>query len=397
MKKIVWITMITTIIIVSYFLFEPIMTYTSGWNSFPNINTLKPIVTHQDSTSKKADNILNEMFTHLKAPGFSVAVGMNGKVIWSNAIGYKDIKNDKKLSRDTKFRIGSTSKAVTSLGIGLLLQDGKLNLNSRVGEFVPYTNDPLSELTLKQLASHTSGIRNYSVCLCFPIWEHLNNDEYTTVQESVGIFSNSTLLFPSGTDFSYSSYNYTLISAMLEGASGKDFLNFMKEDVFNPLGLDHIEGERSSMHTKNISKFYDVEENQYKETFEVNNSNKWAGGGFVSTPVDLVKLGNALLNNQLLDKKTTETILKPVLLNNGEINKQNYAIGWRKGFTDEIFDNNQKVQIIHHAGTAAGSTSVFILFPEYNMSISILMNRSGTTSELFTYSYKLAKTFITKN
>ncbi|WP_299220971.1 serine hydrolase domain-containing protein [uncultured Aquimarina sp.] len=397
MKKCIIITsVILPILILCFFLFEPIMTYTSGWNTFPKISELEPIENHDNEMEQKADSILKEMFTHLKAPGLSVAAGMNGKIIWSNAIGYEDIQNATEIRLDTKFRIGSTSKAVTSLGLGVLLQSGALHRDAKVKELVPYANEKLSEITLKQLASHTSGIRNYGTCFCFPIWEHLNNEEYTSVRESIEIFSDSPLLFHSGTDFSYSSYNYTLLSAMMEGASGKDFLSFMEVAVFSPLNIKHINGETSSMPTKNISKFYDVDENMYKETFKVNNSNKWAGGGFVATPTALVKLGNAFLNHKFLDKDTTETLIEPVQLDTGEINKQNYAMGWRNSFTEKMFDQNHKVQIIHHAGTAAGSTSVFILFPEYNLSISILMNRSGTTSDLFTYSYELAKIFITK-
>ncbi|WP_299258553.1 serine hydrolase domain-containing protein [uncultured Aquimarina sp.] len=398
MKKCIIIASVSLpILIICFLFFEPIIIYTSGWNTFPKTSKLQPIKHHNDENLKKADSILNEMFIRLKAPGLSVAVGMNGNVIWSNAIGYEDIENAKELRLDTKFRIGSTSKAVTSLGIGVLLQNGKLNINSKVKEFVPYANEKISEITLKQLASHTSGIRNYGTCFCFPIWEHLNNDEYTSVQESVEIFSDSSLLFPSGTDFSYSSYNFTLLSAMIEGASGKNFLSFMNTSVFTPLGLDHIKGETASLSSKDISKFYEVDENMYKEVFKVNNSNKWAGGGFIATPTDLVTLGNAFLNYELLDKETTKILIQPVPLDNGQINKQQYAIGWRNSFTETMFGNNHKVQILHHAGTAAGSTSVFILFPEYNLSISILMNRSGTTSVLFAYAYELAKTFILKN
>ncbi|MHA7055762.1 serine hydrolase domain-containing protein [Aquimarina sp. M1] len=398
MKKCIIIaSIVLPVLVICFFLFEPMMTYTTGWNKFPSTTKLKPIKHHKNKLSIKADRILTEMFSLLKAPGFSAAVGMNGKVIWSNAIGYQNIKNNTKLNINTKFRIGSTSKAVTSLGVGVLLQNHKLNLDSKVREFVPYANETLSEITMQQLASHTSGIRNYGTCFCFPIWEHQNNDEYTSVQESVGIFSNSPLLFLSGSDFSYSSYNYTLLSAMIEGASGKDFLSFMDEEVFNPLGLNNIKGETTSLSPENVSKFYEVDENMYKETFKVNNSNKWAGGGFVATPTDLVKLGNAFLNYTLLHKETTEILIQPVALDSGNINEQNYAIGWRNDLTEKIFDHNQKVQIVHHAGTAVGSTSVFILFPEYNLSISLLMNRSGSVSDLFTYSYELAKIFITKN
>ena len=398
MKKCIIIASISLpILIICFFLFEPMIMYKSGWNTFPNTKKILPIINHKDDTTIKADSILKDMFTHLKAPGLSVAVGMNQTITWSNAIGYQDIQNAKKVSLDTKFRIGSTSKAVTSLGVGVLLKNGKLQLDTKVKELVPYANEKFSEITVKQLASHTSGIRNYGTCFCFPIWEHQNNDEYKTVQESVEIFNDSPLLFPSGTDFSYSTYNYTLLSAMVEGASGKDFLHFMDSTIFNPLRVKHIKGETSSLSQENISKFYEVDKNLYKEAFSVNNSNKWAGGGFVATPTDLVKLGNAFLNLNLLDKETTETLIQPVALDSGTINRQNYAMGWRNSYTEKMFDQNHKVQIIHHAGTAVGSTSVLILFPAYNLSISILMNRSGTVSDLFIYAYQLAKIFITKN
>ncbi len=385
------------ILVVCFFLFEPLMTYTSGWSTFPKTSILKPIKDHDDQNSKKADSILNEMFTYLKTPGLSVAVGMNEKVVWSNAIGYEDIRNNTKVSLDTKFRIGSTSKALTSLELGILLQNHTLNLDTKVEEFVPYINNNLTDITVRQLASHTSGIRNYGTCFCFPIWEHLNNDAYNTVQESVGVFSDDPLLFPSGTSFSYSSYNYTLLSAVIEGASGQDFLSFMNATVFNPLHIKNIKGETASLSTEHISKFYEVENNTYKETFIVDNSNKWAGGGFIATPTALVTLGNAFLNSKLLDKKTTETLIQPVLLDTGKINEQNYAIGWRNSYTEAIFGEDDKVQIIHHAGIAVGATSVFILFPEYGISISILMNRSGSVSDVFSYSFKLAKLFIAKN
>ncbi len=398
MKKCIIIASISLpTLIMCFFLFEPVITYKSGWSTFPNTKKILPIINHKDQITIKADSILKEMFIHLQVPGLSVATGMNGKIIWSNAIGYQDIQNDKKVNQDTKFRVGSTSKAITSLGVGVLLQNGKLQMDTKVKELVPYANEKLSEITVKQLASHTSGIRNYKTCFCFPVWEHQNNDEYKTVQESVEIFNDSPLLFPPGTDFSYSSYNYTLLSAMIEGASGKGFLSFMESAVFNPLNIKSINGETSSLAQENISKFYEVDENLYKEAFNVNNSNKWAGGGFVATPTDLVKLGNAFLNHNLLDKETTETLTQPVALDSGEINRQNYAMGWRNSHTEKIFGQNHKVQIIHHAGTAVGSTSVFILFPAYNLSISIIMNKSGTVSDLFKYAYRLAKIFITKN
>ncbi|WP_438426411.1 serine hydrolase domain-containing protein [Aquimarina macrocephali] len=395
MKKICIISILVIVIPLLFYLLEPIFVHTSGWSSFPKITKLQPAVQHQDSNSKKADSLLEDIFTHIRTPAISVAVGKNGKIVWANAIGYANLKKKIKASPETKFRIGSTSKAVTSIGLGVLLQNKKLSFDSKVKEFVPYASKSISEITLKQLASHTSGIRNYGTCFCFPIWEYYNNDEYPNIKESIAVFNNDDLLFSPGTDFSYSTYNYTMLSAMIEGAAKMDFPDFMKTSVFKPLSIG-IDVEKISSKIENLSKFYEVENNEYKEVYKVNNSNKWAGGGFIATPTDLVTLGNAFLNYKLLNKETVQSLTQPMTLTNGQINEQSYAIGWRSHASKSVFKDNYPVQIFHHAGMATGATSIFVLFPEYNASISLLINKTESPSNLFKYVYDLIHLFIHK-
>ncbi len=397
MKKIIIICSVSIVFLLSYFLFEPVFNYTSGWYDLPEKAHIHPVIKHTDSVSKKADHLLKTMHTNLKAPAISVAVSSDKGIVWSNAIGYQDAKHKIAVTTDTKFRIGSTSKAVTSLGIGVLLENGNLSLNSTVKDLVPYASHNLKPITLNELASHTSGIRNYGACLCFPVWEYYNNDEYDTVEESIGIFNGDDVLFDPGTDFSYSSYNYTLLSAMIEGASTTNFESFMVKNVFEPLKISDIIFEKESIESPTISKFYDVEGVKTKETFKVNNSNKWAGGGLLATPSSLVTLGKAFLSNDLFTKQTMLSLIQPVPLKNGQVNEQNYAIGWRNDTVNDKLGTNIQTQILHHGGTAMGSTSLFILFPEHNLSISIVMNRSGSSSELFEHAYDVAKLFVPKN
>jgi len=394
MKKIIIpITIITTITL-CYFFFEPVITYTSGWSKMPDIKSLHPINTHNQVTSKKADSILKTIHSRLQSPSVSIAVGQHDKIIWANAIGYQNIEKKQLTDLNTKFRIGSTSKAVTSMAIGVLLQNNKIDLDSKVKDFVPYANDHLSNVTLKQLASHTSGIRNYGTCFCFPIWEYYNNDEYADVKTSVQIFNNDDLLFTPGTNFSYSSYNYTLLSAMLEGATGMDFPSLMKNHVIDPLGLKNIVPETLET-IKDASNFYEISGQKYQKVYAVNNSNKWAGGGFLATPTALAKLGNGLLHHQLFDHTITTTLTTPVLLTNAEVNEQQYAIGWRN-HTSDIFNDGRNITVWHHGGIANGSISLLALFPEYNLSISMLANKNGSSSDLFENVYAIAKLFINK-
>jgi CubicO group peptidase (beta-lactamase class C family) len=393
-KKLIKIALPIFVLILSYFLFEPVVLYNFGRSSFPDLTKLNPKIESINSTSKKVDKILKNAYFKLQTPALSVAIGIDNKIKYSNTIGFADINNKILADSLTKFRIGSTSKAITSAGLGVLIENKRLNLTSIVKTYVSYASEELSEITLEQLASHTSGIRNYSNCLCFPIWEYYNNDQYNSVKESIDIFNNDPLLFTSGTAFSYSSYNYTLLSAIIEGATNKDFLIFMQESVFDPLDLKHTIADKQYLTSKNIAKFYTIENDNYKEAYKINNSHKWAGGGFLSTPTDLVKFGNAMLNNTLLDSTTTDLLFTPLKLKNGKVNKQNYAIGWRNNISKNVFKEKRKTRVIHHGGTALGSTALLILLPEYNTSVAITMNRNGKTPDLFKLAYELAELYI---
>ena len=393
-KKLTIILSSIGILVLSYFFFEPIFTYYYGRTETPNLDGLQPKMKYTELIKNNANDILKREFKLLKTPSLSIAIGVNDSIIWSNSIGYADIENKLLADSTTKYRIGSISKSLTSIGLGILFQDKTLQPNSIVRDYVPYANSNLSELTVKELASHTSGIRNYGSCLCLPIWEFYDNDQYNSIEESVSIFNNDDLLFEPSSDFSYSTYNYTLLSGVIEGASKSEYLEFMLSNVFVPLNLNQTIPDKAEKTSKNIAEFYDIDDNQIKKAYYTNSSSKWAGGGFLSTPTDLVKFGNSVLNYKLLDTTTTKLLFEPVKLNNGKVNEQNYGLGWRNEISKEVIKDNREVRIIHHGGTAMGSIAMLILFPEHNISVAVAMNRTGTSTELFDIAYKIAELFI---
>jgi serine beta-lactamase-like protein LACTB len=402
MKRIIKIFVpIIAILVLSFFLFEPIITHNFGKEKLKDFSNLQLNIIYNEQIKRQADSLLISEFKKLKTPALSASIGINNNLIWSNTIGYANI--DEKVVADslTKFRIGSTSKALTSIGLGVLIQSKKLNTHSLVKDFVPFASNKLSELTLQQVASHTSGIRNYGTCLCFPIWEYYNNNEYNSIEESVAIFNDDELLFEPSTNFSYSSYNFTLLSAMMETASEKKFLSFMQENVFQPLQMTQTKADRKNQNKDNIAKFYEIENGEIKESYEVNNSVKWAGGGFLSTPNDLIKLGNAVLNFRILDSLTTAKLFEPVKLNSGQVNSDNYGMGWRNDTYKTIRKDGSDVNVIHHGGVAMGSTAMLILLPEYNLTVAVTMNRNASTQEtknlFFSIPGKLASLFVNSN
>ncbi|MFD0751255.1 serine hydrolase domain-containing protein [Mucilaginibacter calamicampi] len=335
--------------------------------------------------------ILDTALKNLKTPAISVAVGINNKIVWAKAIGYQDLEKQVPANTDTKFRVGSSSKSITSVGFGKLLETGKINLDSGIRYYLPYFDAKKPRITIRQLASHSSGIRNYKDN------EFNSEKEYLSIEESMKVFMYDTLLFNPGDKFAYATYNYTVLSAAMEQVAKMSFLDYMQKAILTPLKMRNTTADYKSRNISDKAQFYnyDAKTGKYKMAPDVNISNKWAGGGYLSTPSDLVLLGNALLNNTLLKLRTTEILWTPQRLNSGKINGINYAIGWKVD-TVKLFNGARSVRQIHHGGSASGATAMLVLLPEYNMTISMLANRDFASADLFKYVNQIAEAFISE-
>lgn len=397
MKKILLGLAITilSLALVGAIMFYPLLLPYVGLRSLPAIPTSSSAIV--GSQWQSLESALRESLLataeKLDAPGISAAISLNNEVIWAQALGYADIDEEKLASVGTQFRVGSVSKAITSVGLGKMVEDGLVELDQTVQSYVSYFDQDKADITLRQLASHTSGIRHYQPCFCFPAYESLSNRQFDSMKESVGIFGKDALQFEPGNGFRYSTYGYTLLSAAMEEASGEPFLDYMQSKVFMPLDMTHTSGDWATKDVPERASFYIVRNGKYREAYSVNSSYKWAGGGMLSTPTDLVKMAKALMNDDFLQPTTKAELWEPILLANGEMNPQHYALGWRIGEVAELVPEGN-VSIVHHGGTITGSITLLILFPEYNMSIAMMVNRSGSSGELFKPIFELAKVVL---
>lgn len=400
MKRILFflLSFVLVVLITGAVLFYPLLTDKFGKKPLPDI----PDPDHTsyesaDSTYRAVlptlDSILVATARQLEAPSVSAAIGIGEEIIWANAAGYADIDAGLKANTSTRFRIGSVTKPVTIMGVGKLLESGQMELDRSVQSYVPYFDQSKPPITIRQLASHTSGIRNYAFCFCIPAHESFNDEPFTSVEQSVAVFGDDKLLFAPGTDFSYATYNYTLIGAAMEEITDLSYLEFMDQAVFRPLDMVHTMGDLKGEKIANRAVFYSVKNRKYKKAFAVDNSNKWAGGGLISTPSDLVKMGNALLSDHFLRPDTRAELWKPQTLADGQVNPQHYGIGWRIDDTERVVEG-RKIRIIHHGGISAGGITLLILFPEYQMTTAIMINRTGSSSELFRPVFLLAREII---
>jgi CubicO group peptidase (beta-lactamase class C family) len=297
-------------------------------------------------------------------PGVSVAVAVDGEVVWTEGFGFADVENRVPLTAETRMRIGSVSKSVTSAAVGLLVQEGKLDLDAPVQRYVPSFPRKAQPITTRQLAGHLAGIRHYRGT------EMLSARPYPTVVASLDIFKDDSLLHPPGSRYAYSSYGWNLLSAVVEGAAGKPFLTVMHERVFAPLGLRSIVAEHVDSLIPFRAHYYErSRDGVLRNAPYVDNSYKWAGGGFISNTEDLVRFGSALLQPGFLNAGTLTTLFTPMRTTAGE--ETHYAIGWRVG-TDDAGRRE-----IAHSGGSVGANAFLVMYPDQRVVVAVLSNTTA--------------------
>lgn len=308
--------------------------------------------------------LILEIMEEAGIPGASVAVGIGGRIVWAEGFGWADLELGVPVTTLTKFRVGSVSKPITAAGLGLLVERGQLDLDAPVQTYVPGFPEKRWPITTRQLGGHTAGIRHYRGA------EMMSARRYPTVAAGLEIFADDSLLFEPGTEYSYSSYGWNLLSAVMEGASGVDFLTFMRDEVFEPLGLRHTVADHTDSIITFRTRFYEKRrDGNVINAPYVDNSYKWAGGGFLSTPEDLVRFGQSHLEPGFLQAETLAELQTPQTLLNGE--STGYGIGWSSGEQD---DGDRTYA---HAGGSVGGSTLLLLVPEHDLVVAGVVNISG--------------------
>lgn len=308
--------------------------------------------------------LLDSLITDGKVPGIDAAVAIDGEIVWSEAFGYADLEHQIPVIKGiTRFRIGSVSKPFTSAALGKLMDLNKIDLDKPIQTYVPYFPVKKYLITTRQVGGHLAGIRHYNGD------EFLLNEQFDSVKEGLSIFMDDTLLFEPNSQIRYSSYGFNLLSAAIEGASGEEFLAFMQKEVFAPLDMNSTCADRKDSIIVNRTSFYAVDSlNNYINAPSVNNSYKWAGGGFLSTTTDLIKFGNAHMNPGFLSEKTLQELKTPQILDNGDTT--DYGIGWFCSFDSKSFG---------HPGGSIGGITTYRIYAEERL-ITVLLSNSSNTS-----------------
>lgn len=262
----------------------------------------KPPSPRFDFSEEIRDSIeyANLIRSYRNVPGMVIGVSYRGEPVWIQGFGYANIELSSPCHGNTVMRVASVSKSISSLLIAKMVEEKKLDLDEDINKYVDESKFPLKyvggekvTITLRHLLSHSSGIRHYKR------GEHLSNIQYSKVDDSIKIFSHDDLAFKPGTSFLYSTFAWTLVSAVVESVlPDKNFSKALMKMCRDDFGMKSTYLDENDPIIFNRASQY-IQSFGLQNAPAINVSYKWAGGGLLSTVSDLLKFGNVVMYSYL--------------------------------------------------------------------------------------------------
>lgn len=325
---------------------------------------------------------ISRLNREMGVPDVSAAVARGGKVIWAQAVGLADLEQQVPASPDDRFRMGSTSKIVTAAILMRLRERGLVDLDAPIGRYRPSLPETHRALTLRQLAAHLGGVRHYGVRDLS--WPSIDLRQYRTTDDMLAIFIKDPLLKAPGESFTYSTFGFTLIAAVLESASGKAFPDLIQEEVSQPLKLRieaeipfNIQADRVRPYQGPGSRVSAAEpraKGAVLNAAPVNPTYKWAGGGMIGRATDLALFGAAHLQPGYLKAESLKEMMTPNPPRDGKAPVPT-GIAWR------IDQDKKGRKRWHHAGSIDGGRSQLVVFPDAGLTVGLMSNLSETPQD----------------
>jgi serine beta-lactamase-like protein LACTB, mitochondrial len=307
--------------------------------------------------------------TDQNLPGLSVAVGVGGDVVWAEGFGWADLEKRVGVTPDTRFRIGSASKALTSAAAGLLLEKGRLKLDDEIQTYVPAFPKKQWPVTVRQLMGHMAGIRQDGGG---------EEDVFTHCQRPVdGMqrFAGEPLRFEPGTQYRYSNYGWILVSAAIETAAAEPFSRFMRAQIFDPLDMHDTKPDDTTEANRANQYFPRFAANPLygpQEPDELDFSCFSGSSGFLSTPSDLVRFVMAVNSGKLLQPATVQLLQTSQRLTSGQ--ETGYGLGWD---LETVTLAGKPTQVVGYDGELRGGmVASFLTYPERGIVVAVTSNTS---------------------
>ncbi len=286
----------------------------------------------------------------------SILIAREGNILFSKGYGMANHELDVPNTPQTKYRLGSITKQFTAMAILILQRQGKLSIHDKIKKYMVDAPKAWDEITIEHLLTHTSGIYNYTESLEFlktlPV--------RVTLKELIAKFKDRPLNFKPGEKFSYSNSGYVVLGQIIETASGQNYPSFMKQAIFDPLGMNETGYDNATSILKHRASGYVRRLGIVLTNCDyVDMSIPHAAGALYSTTLDLLKWDQALYTEKLVPRSSLDAMFTS--------HKGNYGYGW---LIDKQFGQTR----YEHGGGIMGFVTIIERFPDDKLLVVALSN-----------------------
>ncbi|HAS41444.1 MAG TPA: hypothetical protein DCS93_13245 [Microscillaceae bacterium] len=319
-------------------------------------------------TKKNIIEQLLQPFDQNNSPGLALGIIQKEAFVFKKCLGLANLEDQVPITSQTVFDVGSMAKQFTAACVALLIEQGEVLLEDGIEQFFPQMPDYGHSIKLKHLIYHTSGLQDYlELAYLKGLDDYAHYDADFALQL---IFSQPILNFIPGSEERYSNTNYLLLGQIVQLVSGQSLRQFAADNIFTPLGMHQtFFQDNANELVPHRAIGYAISPADQVEKF-VSGSSVVGDGGLCTSLDDLLKWDHNFYHNQLGEKKANfnDLLLTPGILNDGT--RFDYGFGLLLG-------NYKGVFAVRHGGAFAGYCAEMIRFPQEQLSIVCLANRSA--------------------
>lgn len=303
------------------------------------------------------DYVKTQMQKH-QIPGLALMILRDGHAARTNTYGTANVELNSPVRPDSVFEIGSITKQFTAACILMLQQDGRLSIEDPIRRHLPDAPPGWSNVTIRHLLTHTSGIRSYTGQDGFEMRRRLTQKQFIQAVAAL------PMDFSPGEQAKYCNTGYNLLGFIIENVSGRNYWSFLAERIWSPLGITTATNRDPAIVIPNRASGYERKNGAVKNR-DGDLTDVFAAGAIVSTIGDLARWNAAIDSHELLKPAIREQMWTPIKLNDGKPTA--YGLGWRIG-------QAHGRRNIGHSGSTSGFSASLQKFPDDNLTVIVLCN-----------------------
>ena len=327
------------------------------------VGAVLPLAGQRDAPERRVDAIFAP-WTAPGSPGCAVSVMRGGELLFARGYGVANLEYDIPITPETVFHVASVSKQFTALAVALLVAEGAVSWDDDIRRYVPELPDHGAPITLRQLAHHTSGIRDQWSLLQMAGWRW--GGDVITQGDVLDLLSRQRALnFAPGTDYLYSNSGYTLLAVVVERVSGRTLRAFARERVFEPLGMWRtVFRDDHEMIVRNRAYAYEADGGgRYR--ISIPDFDIVGATSLFTTVEDLAHWNRNFETGEVGGEPVIRQLQEHGALGGGE--RLSYAFGLVHG-------THRGRPTIGHGGTDSGYRGEFLRFPDEDLAVAVLCN-----------------------